>query len=297
MNIVGKRNLYFLISLIVLIPGIISLALFGLKLSVDFTGGSVSEYSFNTGISSDAVAKVFEKASVPVESIQTVGKNTLSIRTKAITNQKNDEIKKEILKLNPKSVQSSFDTVGPSIGAETTRNALLSLTLASIGILLFIAYSFRQIPSPYSSFKFGVSAIVALLHDAFVVLGIFSLLGHFAGIEINALFITAVLTVIGFSVHDTIVVFDRIRENLTKLRGQNFESIVNFSLVETLNRSLKTSLTVLFTLLALLLLGGETVRYFVLALLVGIISGTYSSVFNAAPILVVWENWSSKKKK
>lgn len=223
---------FFALSLLVILPGLFSLARWGLKLSIDFTGGTV----------------VTKDVSI---------------------------------------------TVGPIIGAETTTNAIYSVALASVAVVLYIAYAFRSIPKPYSSWKFGVAAVVALLHDVLVVVGIFSLLGHFFGVQVDALFVTALLTVIGFSVHDTIVVFDRIRENLRKTTG-SFTDIVNQSLLETLGRSLSTSLTVLLTLLALLLFGGETIRNFVLALFIGIFSGTYSSIFNAAPLLVLWEEKSVK---
>ena len=297
MKIMARKKLYFLISLLVLIPGVISLALFGLKLSIDFTGGAVLEFEFKDKVNKEEVSAVFKDAGTQIEGLQEVEGNRLIIKTKPIDNSKNDEIKKRVSEKIKGASEISFETIGPSIGQETTLKAFFALILASFAILLYIAYSFRSIPKPYSSFKFGASAIVALLHDAFVVLGVFSLLGHFRGVEINSLFITALLTVIGFSVHDTIVVFDRIRENLEKLKGHNFESVVDFSLAETLNRSLRTSLTVIFTLLSLLLLGGESIRWFVFALLIGIVSGTYSSIFNAAPILVVWENLSLRAKR
>ena len=164
------------------------------------------------------------------------------------------------------------------------------MVLASVFIIAYIAWSFRRIPRPYSAWKFGASAVVALLHDVIIVLGLFALFGHLYHVEIDALFVTAMLTVIGFSVHDSIVVFDRVRENLPKMPKAAFEAVVDFSLTETLVRSLNTSVTVLLTLLALLLFGGESIRWFVVALLIGIISGTYSSIFNAAPILVLWES-------
>jgi len=171
-----------------------------------------------------------------------------------------------------------------------TQKAIFAVILASLFIILYISWTFRQIPKKYTSWKFGISAVIALLHDAFVVLGLFSLFGHFYHVEIDSLFVTAVLTVIGFSVHDTIVVFDRIRENLVKLPQSTFEQVVDFSLTETLARSLNTSLTVTLTLTALLLFGGESIRWFVAALLIGVVSGTFSSIFNAAPLLVLWES-------
>ncbi len=192
--------------------------------------------------------------------------------------------------------QESFTSIGPVIGKETTINAIYSVALASILIVLYIAISFRKVPKPASSWRFGVCAIVALLHDVLVVVGIFSLLGHFAGVEVDSLFITAVLTVIGFSVHDTIVVFDRIRENLLRVSGTPFATVVNNSILQTIVRSLNTSLTALLVLFTLLIFGGESIKWFVVALLIGIFSGTYSSIFNASPLLVVWHEWEQKRK-
>ena len=302
MKIIKYTKWYLLLSLMVLIPGVVSLFSFGLNLSIDFKGGSVFEYKFpkieDKNFTTAKIKTVFDGNKVVVENINIDAGSVVTVRTKTTDSQANDILKTKLTAEFPGIEQLSFETVGPSIGAETTKNSLIALVAASLGILLYIAYAFRNIPKPYSSFRFGVCAIIAMLHDAFVVLGIFSLLGHFFKIEIDALFITAVLTVIGFSVHDTIVVFDRIRENLKKLPGNlSFSEIVNYSLVETLNRSLATSLTVIFTLSALLLLGGATIRNFVLALLIGIISGTYSSIFNAAPILVIWEKWVVGRKK
>lgn len=232
-DLMKYKFLFFAISLLVILPGLFSLARWGLNLSIDFTGGTV--------VTRDAAGAIIRS-----------------------------------------------ETVGPVIGAETTRNALISVGFASLAIILYIAYAFREIPKPYSPWKFGIAAVVALLHDVLVVMGIFSILGHFYNVEIDSLFVTALLTVIGFSVHDTIVVFDRIRENLRKSSG-SFSQIVNQSLLETLGRSVSTSITVLLTLLALILFGGETIRWFVVALFIGIFSGTYSSIFNAAPLLVLWE--------
>ena len=169
--------------------------------------------------------------------------------------------------------------------------------MASILIVLYITWSFRRIPKPTSSLRFGVCAIIALIHDVLVLLGIFSILGHFFGVEVDSLFVTAVLTVIGFSVHDTIVVFDRIRENLKRVGGQDFAGVVNDSILQTLDRSLNTSLTVILVLVAMLIFGGESIRWFVAALLIGVTSGTYSSIFNAAPLLVVWQDLIKKRAK
>jgi preprotein translocase subunit SecF len=297
MNIIKYKKFFLLFSALVLVPGIIVLALWGLKLSIDFTGGSLLTYKFDQIVDTGQLQKVLDDNGAGVEVISFNAENVYSIRTRPIDPQNIDKIKEAVSKDFQDAQLRSFETVGPVIGKETTKNAVKSLAWASIGILLYIAYAFRNIPKPFSSFRFGVSAIIAMLHDAFVVLGIFAILGHFFNIEIDVLFITAMLTVIGFSVHDTIVVFDRIRENLNKLpKSMSFESVVNFSLVETLNRSIATSMTVLITLLALYLLGGESIKNFVLAMLIGIFSGTYSSIFTASPLLVLWEEFNDKRR-
>ena len=291
MKVMKYKKLYLVISVAVLIPGIISMLLFGLKLSVDFTGGSTFKYSFDQDVDKSRLISIFEGEGVDVETISMQNGNEAEIRTKPLENDVSNSIKQQVVGLFPGAELVSSQTVGPAVGKETTKNAFIALGWASLAILLYISYAFRGIPKPYSSFRFGASAIIAMLHDAFLVLGIFSLLGHYAGIEVDALFMTAVLTVIGFSVHDSIVVFDRIRENLRKLpKSWNFEKVVNHSIVETLSRSISTSLTVIITLASLYILGGETIKTFVLALLVGIISGTYSSIFTASPFLVLWED-------
>lgn len=299
-NIVAKKWIFFFISGLIILPGLVSLLLFGLRLSIDFTGGSLVELqssSFSDAKNVSAVKKIFNEKSIEVSSVTNSDKNTYIFRTKEISQKENDQIKSLIEKKIGKVDEKRFETLGPTIGKELTQKALMSIFIASLMIVLYIAWSFRSVPKPYSSFRFGVSAIAALLHDVLVIVGIFSLFGHFLKVEIDSLFVTALLTIIGFSVHDTIVVFDRIRENLKKMPGKSFSYVVNESVVETLARSLSTSLTVVFTLLALLLFGGETIRWFVMALLIGIISGTYSSIFNAAPLLVLWEESVLKKRR
>ncbi len=221
----------------------------------------------------------------------------LIIRTVSIDKKANTAILKRIKQEKLPLIEESFETVGPTIGNETTLNAVKSTVLATFLIVLYIAFSFRKVPKPASSWKFGVCTVIAVLHDVLVVIGIFSILGHFAGVEIDSLFVTAVLTVIGFSVHDTIVVFDRIRENLIRVSGHSFEKIVNDSILQTLNRSLNTSLTAILVLFALLLFGGGSTHWFVFALLIGIASGTYSSIFNAAPLLVSWYDFDKKRSR
>ena len=301
MDIISKKRWYFLFSLLVIIPGVISLVLFGLRLSIDFTGGSLLELKFNKStvqqVNNQQVEEAVEGIGAEVSAIQQSGDQTYLIRMKPIDKDKNEEIKKALSQKFGEIEELRFETVGPTIGKELSIKALQALTLASVLIVLYIAWSFRKVPKPASSWRFGVCAIVALLHDVLVVVGIFSILGRVWAVEVDSLFVTALLTVIGFSVHDTIVVFDRIRENLRTQAGLPFARIVNESIIQTLNRSLNTSLTVIFVLFALLLFGGTTVRWFVVTLLIGIISGTYSSIFNASPLLVVWHEWSQKRTK
>lgn len=299
MDIIGKKYLYFLFSLIVIVPGLVSLLLFGLNPSIDFTGGTritVSLPKQATQDSANKVKNILEKEKLKVSNTET-SSNLIFVRTQ-LMDQKQDgrfllDLKTQLIGAK----QEQFETIGPTIGAETTTNAIWAVIVASLFIVIYITWSFRKIPKPASSFRFGISAIVALIHDVLVVIGIFAILGHFFNVEIDSLFVTALLTVIGFSVHDTIVVFDRIRENLKRVSGVSFAQVVNESILQTLDRSLNTSLTVVLVLLALLLFGGDSIRWFVVALLVGVVSGTYSSIFNASPLLVLWQELSEKIKK
>jgi len=300
-NLMKFKKGYLLLSGLLLLPGVFSLFVFGLRLSTDFTGGSVTTYSVspehNIVDFKEPITGVYEEAGVSITSSR-LDENEIELRTTPIESAQNDVLKEKALALNDSMSQNVFETIGPSVGKETTKKAFIALGVATGAILLYIAYAFKNVPKPYSSFRFGASAIVAMLHDALLLLGVFSILGKFAHIEVDILFITAVLTVIGFSIHDSIVVFDRIRENLRKLpTSWTFAQVVNFSVIETLNRSFATSLTVMITLLSLFILGGSSVKHFVLALLIGILSGTYSSVFTASPILVLWEEQILKRKK
>lgn len=288
-NFLKYKYIYFALSLTLVIPGLISLLVFGLNLSLDFTGGTLIEIETRKSVDPNKISEIVKSKNVEVSSVQSAGENVYFIRTKLIDQAKNDEIKAQLNTDLEGVVERRFEAVGPIVGAELARKAIVAVIISSVCIILYIAWSFRNIPKPYSSWKFGFSAVAALIHDVLVVLGLFSLLGHFYGVEVDALFVTALLTVIGFSVHDTIVVFDRIRENLPKLPKVSFSQVVDYSLTETIGRSLNTSITVLLTLSALLIFGGESIRWFVVALFVGIASGTYSSLFNAAPLLAIWE--------
>jgi preprotein translocase subunit SecF len=297
-DIIGKRRWYYFFSLLVIIPGVISLLTNGLRLGIDFTGGSRMTFVINQKASDktkESLARIIKDKNISISSIQQSEK-AIIVRTPPINEKQNSLILSEIRKAKLPLVQESFETIGPTIGRETTLNALKSIVLATLLIVFYIALSFRKVPKPTSSLRFGICTVVALIHDVIVVLGIFSLLGVFLHVEVDSLFVTAILTVIGFSVHDTIVVFDRIRENMLKNSTLAFDRIVNDAILQTLTRSLNTSLTALLVLFTLLLFGGETIRWFVLALFIGIASGTYSSIFNAAPLLVSWYKWDQRRK-
>lgn len=290
MNIIGKKNWYFLASFLVIIPGIVSLFLYGLNLSIDFTPGSKLTFSVQSQKQIQTIEEVLKSQNIKISNTET-SNNLVSYRTQPIDQNKNNQILKE---LGRGIKEEEFETIGPTIGRETTENAIKALIIASLLIVLYITWSFRSVPKPASSLRFGMCAIVALIHDVLVVVGVFSLLGHFYGVQIDSLFVTALLTVIGFSVHDTIVVFDRIRENLIRMGSSDFAHVANESILQTLVRSIRTSLTVVLVLVALLLFGGESIRWFVVALLIGVVSGTYSSIFNAAPLLVLWQELQKK---
>lgn len=288
-NIMRFKVWYFIFSFLIILPGLYFLFTSGLRLGIDFTGGALLEYKFDKNINRDDLKTFLSKKEIEVGMIIPSGSNTYIIRTKPIDQQKITELKKNLNEEYGNLEERRVENVGPVIGNELKQKAAFALILSALAIVLYIAFSFRKIPKPQSSLRFGIAAVIALIHDVLVVVGIFAILGKFYGVEIDTLFVTALLTVVGFSVHDTIVVFDRIRENLTKHIGEKFINVANVSVIQTLGRSLNTSLTVVFVLLALLLFGGETIRWFVVALLVGIVSGTYSSIFNATAVLVWWE--------
>lgn len=281
------KKLYFFISGLVLIPGIISLFLYGLKPSIDFTGGSLIELSIESEITKEQLFDILSTVE-EINTIQSSGENSFIIKLKPISREKSEEIKLLVSDEFGQVEEIRFETVGPTIGKELLKKTITAIILAAIVILVYVMYQFNQL-------KYGVCAVLAMFHDTFILLGVFSLLGHFYGVEVDTLFVTAVLTILSFSVHDTIVVYDRIRETIKRNKKAKFVDIVNKSVAETLGRSINNSMTIIFMLLALLLLGGESTRWFVFALLIGTITGTYSSTFTAAPLLILWEDIKSKK--
>ena len=297
-RIIQKRNYLFGLSLILLIPGIVGFAIWGLRLGIDFTGGSLVRLNFaSTPPSAQVVQDVATQAGLQSVIVQETGDHGLTVRTEAMSNEQRTKFLEQLQSKDVTTVQESFESIGSTIGNELKRKAITATAIVLLIIVLYITWAFRRVSSgSVPSWVYGVCAIVALVHDLFMVVGVFAIFGHFYGIEIDALFVTALLTVLGFSVHDTIVVYDRIRERLISAAGKTFEDVVNESLNQTMIRSINTSMTALLILTSLFLFGGETIRNFVLALLIGIASGTYSSIFVAAPLLVIWHNWKLKKR-
>lgn len=303
MNLVKYKNFFFGLSLLFVIPGVAALSIWGLRLGVDFVGGALWEIKFVQSeqeagsVDAGKFESFLNEKGAEVSSVAATSGNSILIKMRIADEAKIAEIKKEINISFGEIEDLRLETVGPVISKELTKKALMAVVIAVVAIVLYVTWSFRAVPKPASPVAFGFCTIFALIHDILIVVGIFVFLGHFFNIEVDSLFITALLTVIGFSVHDTIVVFDRIRENLRKHSDFSFEKVVNHSLLETMARSLNTSVTVVFVLLALILFGGETIKIFVLALLVGIISGTYSSIFTAAPLLVVWNDIGRRRRR
>lgn len=298
-RIIQKRNWLFVFSGLILVPGVIGLLLYGLNLGLDFTGGTKLTGTFASDRpTGPAVAELLTPLNLGQVTAQTAGESDIIVRLPTITNEQRQQVIDAIVAAHPTFTETAFDSVGPTVGRELLRRAVVAIIMVLIAIVLFISWAFRRVGvGPVPAWVYGASAILALVHDLFIVVGIFSILGHFFGIEIDALFVTALLTVLGFSVHDTIVVFDRVRERLIIGREETFEDTVNVSLNQTLVRSLGTSFTTLLVLVALYLFGGESIRNFSLALVIGIASGTYSSIFVATPLLVVYDEWRKKKRR
>jgi len=309
LNIIQNRKYSYILSAVLILVSILSLITWGLKPGIDFTGGSLLELNF-TGdrpLVKDIQQSLLELNLGEVK-IQPSGEANEILRFKDVDEETHQAILTKLQttfnKTDENDVKNSnlvteekFESVGPILGQELQSKAWLAIFLASIIIVLYIAYAFRKVSKPVESWKFGLAAILALIHDITIITGLFSILGHFVGIEVDSLFITALLTILGFSVHDTIVVFDRTRENLSKHYSSDFEAVVNDSIIQTIGRSINTSFTTLLVLITLYIFGGVTISNFILALIAGIIVGTYSSIFVASPILVTWYFWSHRLRK
>jgi len=288
LHIIQKRKIWFAFSGILITVSIISLVVFGLNLGIDFKGGSLSELEFQTRPDKDEVNNLIEGAGIKDISIQSSGDSGYLVRMEAINETKHQELL-GVLKSKFIDVEEArFESIGPTIGNELRKKAVYALILVLTAIILYVAYAFRKVSGQISSWKLGVCAIAALFHDIIIVLGIFALLGRYFGVQIDSLFVIALLTVLGYSVNDTIVVFDRVRYNILKSTSGSFTNTVEQGVNQTLVRSLNTSVTTILVLLALYLFGGATISWFILALMVGVVAGTYSSIFVASPLLVVW---------
>jgi preprotein translocase subunit SecF len=291
LNILGKRYYYFAFSLLLILPGLIVTALWGLPLAIDFTGGSLMEIKFSQGKEPQPsqLVNLYNELGLTNVQVQTTNTGTRIIRSVFLDETQRNQIVAEIGKrFDDQVTVLRSDNIGPTIGAEVTSRAALAIAVAALGVVIYMTFAFRGMPH---ALRYGICAIVAMFHDTLVVFSISAIGGHFLGWQIDSLFLTALLTVIGFSVQDKIVVFDRIRENNNIYRKLPFEKLANHSIVQTLQRSINTQLmTSEFLLLALALMGGVTLREFAIILMIGLLMGTYSSIFIAAPLLVVWEN-------
>jgi preprotein translocase subunit SecF len=295
-KIIQKRAIWLTTSLVLFIVFGGALLVWGFKYGIDFTGGSLLEVKFSgTRPSIEQINDNISGLELGGLVMQSAGDSNLILRFQNTEEEKHQALISALKNIDPEGVEElRYESVGPAIGQELKQKSIYSVFFVLLGILLYITYSFRKVSRPIASWKYGTAAIVAMFHDAIITMGIFAVLGKFYGLEINTPFVTAILTVIGYSVHDTIVVFDRTRENLPK-SDSGFEDTVNLSVNQTLGRSLATSLTSLLTLIAIIIFGGASIRSFALVLAIGIFFGTYSSIFVASPILVVWEKFRKSK--
>jgi preprotein translocase subunit SecF len=300
MKIVQHRKIFYTISVILIACSLLSFFFWGLKPSIDFTGGSLLQVSFSGNKpTADEVRAVLARLGFGDSSVRS-SEGGFILRTKEISQDEKNSIMQNLSESGKYNlVEKTFSTVGPTLGKEALQKAWFSIILVLLAIVLFIAFAFRKVSKPISSWIYGGVTVLALLHDVFIPIGVFSILGHFLGFEVDTLFVTALLVILGFSVHDTIVVFDRVRENLHKNEDygnkEDFVNIVGRSINETFVRSVNTSLTVLLAILVLYIVGPETIKNFALVLLVGIFIGTYSSIFIGSTLLVTIGNWKQKK--
>ena len=290
MDIVGKRRIFLTISMVLVALSVVVLGTSGLNLGIDFTSGSTVTYQFTDGnTSASEVTDALSDSGHPDSIVQALGDNQFFIRTDDLGVTGLDDVNTEVLKLDQGAHVLDTSTVGASVAEDTVQNAITAVVIAAIFVMIYIMYAFRSVPSSY---KYAFAAVVALVHDVVIVLGVFAVLGLAISAEVNAIFIVGILTVIGYSVNDTIVIFDRIRENVTLAPGREFRNTVNLSINESITRSLGTSITTVTVILAMLLFGGASLRDFLIVLLLGVLVGTYSSIFVAAQVLVLWERRS-----
>ena len=294
MFVVKQRKIFYVISGALVFLSILSLLIFGLNLGIDFKGGSILEINYTARPDMKVVEEEINLLNLGQSSIRPTGDNGYIIRLKNLTEPERVGLISKLTTDNKAEIKR-FDSVGPILGKELQGKAILSIILVIAAIVLFITFAFRKVSKPVSSWKYGLVAVISLLHDVIIPIGFFSFFGHFYGFEVDTLFVTAILVVLGFSVHDTIVVFDRVRENLKhKGQSESFEEVVGKSISQTFTRSINTSVTVLLSLIAIYIFGAEATKDFALVLFVGILAGTYSSIFLGSPLLVTLEKWKKK---
>ena len=298
MEIVKNRNIYFAVAAILMIVSLGAIVLYGLKLGIDYTGGSILEIEYSiTRPDRQVIESATTEKGIEGATVQPTGDAGFLIRTRTLTEVEHQALLSSIVAASGEGnvKELRFDTIGPTIGRELKQKSLTAIAIAVIAILCYIAFSFRKVSYKISSWVYAGAAIIALAHDILIPTGVFAVLGHFYGVEIDVLFVSALLTVLGFSIHDTIVVFDRVRENLLRYPSLAFDAVVERSIKETIARSINTSLTTVLVLVAVFFFGGSTVKYFSLALILGISFGTYSSIFVASPLLVTWMTWKQRR--
>jgi len=287
-NFTKYSKFYYAISIILVIASIVCLFVFGLKFGIEFAGGSDMEIQFKTERpTNESIKNVLKDFNLGDVIVKPTGSLGAVLQFQGVDEATHQKILSAVNTLSAVE-EKSFQYIGPSVGQELRNKTQIAIVLALLAITIYIAFAFRKVSKPVASWKYGIASLLALFHDILVPLGAFSVLGHYYGIEITIPIVAALLTILGFSVHDTIVIFDRIRENILRQGMGNFEETVNWSLNQTLGRSISTVMTVLFVLISLFFFGGETLKYFSLALIIGIISGAYSSIFIASPLLVTW---------
>lgn len=297
LNIIGKRTIFLWVAGIMLTASFVSIGVFGFKEGIDFSGGTLWQVKFEKEVAASDLAEVLSGAGLEGVTTNKSNEGSLIARFKDISEDKHKEIISAAKTKLGDFQEMSFQSIGPSVGKELRNRAIIAIVLVLLGISLYVAFAFRKISHPVASWKYGVATLISLFHDVIIPAGVFAWIGNMKGAEVDTNFIVALLVIAGFSVHDTIVVFDRTRENLAKERGKvPFEETVNKSVNETLARSINTSMTLVFVLLALYFAGPATLEYFVLTILVGTVIGTYSSIFVASPLLVVWHNATRKGK-
>jgi len=295
MNVIKTRVIWYTLSLILIIGSLISTGMFGLRFGIDFTGGSNLSLRFENRPTVTEVQQTLQGIETGSLITQPVGDTDMNIRMQSVGEDMHQKILESLKQSYGNVTELSFNSIGPTIGAQLRTKAAQAILVSFAAILAYIAYSFRSVSGSVQNWKYGVVTLISALHDAIIPIGVFSILGKFAGWEIDTTFVVAILTILGYSINDTIVVLDRTRENLRRMSG-TFEGIVTESLKQTYVRSINTSMTTLLALIAIFFFGGSTLKPFSLALIIGIISGTYSSIFIASPLLVTWQKWSARKK-